>query len=75
MGLVMLAATQNAYPADGVDIEPLWIANPDMIMEGPPMVVDLNADGDAEIITAAYENLIAVDGSGAELWRFDTRGR
>ena len=75
MCLVMLAATQNAHPADGVDIEPLWIANPDMIMEGPPMVVDLNADGDTEIITAAYENMIAVDGNGEELWRFDTRGR
>ena len=75
MGLVMLAATQNAHPADGVDIEPLWIANPDMIMEGPPMVVDLDADGDTEIITAAYENIIVVDGGGEELWRFDTRGR
>lgn len=75
MGLVMLAATPNAHPADGVDIEPLWIANPDMIMEGPPMVVDLDADGDTEIITAAYENIIVVDGGGEELWRFDTRGR
>ncbi len=75
VGLVLLAAMQYAYPSDGTGIEPLWTANPDMIMEGPPMVVDLNADGDTEVITAAYEHMIAVDGSGEELWRFDTRGR
>ena len=46
-----------------------------MIMEGAPMVVDLDGDGDAEILTAAYENIIVVDGTGEELWRFDTRGR
>lgn len=46
-----------------------------MVMEGAPMTVDLNGDGDAEIITAAYENLIAFDGDGKELWRFDARGR
>jgi hypothetical protein len=46
-----------------------------MIMEGAPIVVDLNGDGDAEILTAAYENIIVVDGTGEELWRFDTRRR
>ena len=59
----------------GLEIESLWVANPDMIMEGAPMVVDLDGDGDAEILTAAYENIIVVDGTGEELWRFDTRGR
>ena len=58
-----------------LEIELLWVANPNMIMEGAPMVVDLDQDGDAEILTAAYENIIVVDGSGKELWRFDTRGR
>jgi outer membrane protein assembly factor BamB len=46
-----------------------------MVMEGAPMTADLDGDGDAEVLTAAYENLIAVDGTGKELWRFDTRGR
>ena len=64
-----------AQLAAGLEIEPLWVANPDMIMEGAPMVVDLDGDGDAEILTAAYENIIVVDGKGEELWRFDTRGR
>lgn len=55
--------------------DPLWIAETHMVMEGAPMAVDLDGDGDAEIVTAAYENLIAIDGTGKELWRFDTRGR
>lgn len=65
-----------AEPASAaLDIVPLWTANPDMVMEGAPMVVDLDGDGDDEILTAAYENIIVVDGTGEELWRFDTRGR
>ena len=62
-------------PAFALDLEQLWVANPDMIMEAAPMVVDLDGDGDAELLTAAYENLIVADGTGRELWRFDTRGR
>ena len=61
--------------APALDIQQLWVANPDMVMEGAPMVVDLDGDGDAEILTAAYEHIIVVDGLGTELWRFDTRGR
>ena len=53
----------------------LWTADAHMVMEGAPMTVDLDGDGDAEVVTAAYENLIAFDGTGKELWRFDTRGR
>jgi hypothetical protein len=49
-----------AQRSAGLDIEPLWVANPDMIMEGAPMVVDLDGDGDAEILTAAYENIMKV---------------
>lgn len=58
-----------------IDIQQMWQLNVDMIMEGAPMVVDLNGDGDDEILTAAYENIIVVDGNGKELWRFDSRGR
>jgi outer membrane protein assembly factor BamB len=58
-----------------VDIPVLWQANVDMVMEGSAMVIDLDGDGAAEILTAAYENIIVVDGTGKELWRFDTRGR
>ena len=69
-GVVLLA-----HPSAALDIEQLWVANLDMVMESAPTVVDLNGDGDAEILTAAYENIIVVDGNGKELWRFDTRGR
>ncbi len=61
--------------ADALEIEQLWVADPDMIMEGAPMVADLDGDGDDEILTAAYENMIVIDGTGKELWRFDSRGR
>jgi len=75
-GLVFaLSALLLALPSAALDIKALWVANPDMIMEGAPMVVDLDGDGDAEILTAAYEHIIVVDGTGEELWRFDTRGR
>jgi outer membrane protein assembly factor BamB len=51
------------------------VADPDMVMEGAAVVVDLDGDGADEVVTAAYEALIAIDGAGDELWRFDTRGR
>ena len=64
-----------AFPSAALDIEQVWSNHPDMIMEGAAMVVDLDGDGDDEILTAAYENMIVVDGTGEELWRFDTAGR
>lgn len=65
-----------ALPAKAtLNLEQLWVAETHMVMEGAPMTADLNGDGDAEVITAAYENLIVVDGTGKELWRFDARGR
>ncbi len=64
-----------SLPSAALEIEPLWVANADMVMEGAPMIVDLDGDGDGEILTAAYENIIVMDGTGEQLWRFDTRGR
>ena len=74
---VLLSASAVFVPLTSfaLDIEPLWVADPDMIMEGAPIVVDLDGDGSAEVITAAYEALIVVDGSGTERWRYDTAGR
>jgi outer membrane protein assembly factor BamB len=62
-------------PAKGMEIERLWTANAHMIMEAAPMAVDLDGDGDEEILTAAYQSIIAMDGTGEELWRFDTHAR
>ena len=61
-------------PSTALDMEHLWVANPDMVMEGAPVVVDLDGDGDDEIILAAREAVIAVDGDGQELWRTATGG-
>ena len=70
---VLCAAVTRA--AMGLAMEPLWVADPDMIMEGAAMVADLDGDGSAEVVTAAYESIIVVDGAGTERWRFDGRGR
>jgi outer membrane protein assembly factor BamB len=74
-GLAFLGVLCLARFSSAVEIESLWVANPDMIMEAAPMVADLDGDGDDEILTAAYESIIVLDGTGKELWRFDTRGR
>ncbi len=73
--VLALGAVLLSLPSVALDIEPLWVANVDMTMEGAPMVVDLDGDGDAEILMAARESIIVLDGTGEELWRFDTRGR
>ena len=74
--LTLLAGAALSAPAStALNIELLWVADADMIMETAPIVVDLDGDGDVEVLTAAYEHVIVVDGTGEELWRFDTRGR
>ena len=73
-GLVALIALL-VRPSVGLEMEQLWVANPDMVMEGAPVVVDLDGDGDDEVVVAAKEAVIAVDGAGRELWRVDTGGR
>lgn len=74
--LACLACIALSLPSShALEIEPLWVKGADMVMEGAASVVDLNGDGDAEILTAAYENMIVFDGNGEEFWRFDTRGR
>ena len=72
---LLLGILLAGVPSAAIEIDPVWSVHPDMIMEGAAMVVDLNGDGDGEILTAAYENIIVVDGDGEELWRFDTAGR
>ena len=64
-----------AQPTSALEVTPLWSMHADMVMEAAPMTIDLDGDGDDEVLTAAYENIIVVDGNGEELWRFDTRGR
>ena len=75
LGLVVIAAVLGTGPAYALNIEPLWSVNADMVMEGAAMTVDLDGDGDDEALTAAYENIIVVDGTGKELWRYDAPGR
>lgn len=63
LGLMLFAPHAHAV----LDIAPLWSADIDMVMEGAPIAVDVDGDGHDDIVTAAYEALIALDGSGEEL--------
>ena len=58
-----------------LEIKQLWVAECDMVMQGAAMAADLDGDGNAEVLTAAYQAIIAVDGTGKELWRFPTQWR
>ncbi len=62
-------------PTNAPIVEPLWVTDCNMVMQGAPIAVDLNGDGNTEFLTAAYLAVIAVDGNGTELWRFPTKGR
>ncbi len=73
--IFFIASATLSSASETLDINQLWEVNVDMVMEGAAMVADLDGDGDDEILTAAYEHIIVVDGTGEELWRFDTRGR
>jgi outer membrane protein assembly factor BamB len=52
-----------------------WITDCNMVMQGSAVAADLNGDGNAGFLTAAYQSLIALDGAGNELWRFSTNRR
>ena len=56
-------------------IEKLWATDCNMVMQGSAVAADIDGDGNAEFLTAAYQAVIAVDGSGEELWRFPTKHR
>jgi outer membrane protein assembly factor BamB len=52
-----------------------WITDCNMVMQGSAVAADLNGDGNAGFLTAAYQSLIALNGAGKELWRFSTNRR
>ncbi len=66
---------KTARPSHAAAIEQLWVADCNMVMQGAPIAADLDGDGNAEFLTAAYQAIIAVDGTGTELWRFTTKWR
>ncbi len=59
----------------GLPIKQRWTANCDMVMQGAAVAADIDGDGNAEFLTAAYQAIIALDADGAELWRFTTPQR
>ncbi len=61
--------------AQEADFRVLWITNLNTFLESAPTLADLNGDGLDEILAAGREELVALDGSGKELWRWRTPGR
>ena len=68
----LLPASAVAQPPE---IRLLWTANLNTFLESAPTLADLNGDGLDEILAAGREELIALDGTGKELWRWRTKGR
>jgi outer membrane protein assembly factor BamB len=61
--------------AGSPEINPLWTVNLYTFLENGLTLGDVNGDGLDEIITAGREELVALDGSGKELWRWVAPGR
>ncbi|HRU24191.1 MAG TPA: PQQ-binding-like beta-propeller repeat protein [Candidatus Latescibacteria bacterium] len=72
----MSTGTSNSNTREGrMDIRQAWVAECDMVMQGAAVAADINGDGYAEFITAAYQAVIAVDRTGKEMWRVPTNQR
>ncbi len=61
--------------ADAPKISLAWTTSVHSMIETAPTVADLLGTGTSEVIAAAHEELVAVDGSGKEMWRFRTKAR
>jgi len=76
----VLAALVSATPlgvqeAARLDMPLLWTVQTATFLESAPTLADINGDGFDEVLLAAREEIIALDGAGRELWRWRTRGR
>ena len=74
LALGLLSAAAGAAAAD-LDLPLLWTAELHTLLESAATVADINGDGRAEILAAGREELFALNGAGAELWRWRTPAR
>ena len=69
------ATAQPEEPFQPLALPLTWTINTNTFLESAPTLADLNGDGTPEIIVAGREELIALDGTGKELWRWKGKGR
>ena len=58
-----------------LDLPLAWTVSTNTFLESAATLADLNGDGAQEIVVAGREELIALDSTGKELWRWKAKGR
>jgi len=61
--------------AKDLDLRLLWTVDLKTFTESGPTVADVDGDGRSEVVVAGREEIIALNGSGQELWRWRTKKR
>ena len=76
-GVVVFSAVISGASAQAkdLDLRLLWTTDLKTFIESGPTVADIDGDGRKEVIVAGREEIIALDGKGAELWRWRTKQR
>ena len=69
--IILSAAISSASPI----LDTLWATDVHMFLESGPTVADLDSDGTAEIIVAARESVIILNGDGTERTRWTSAAR
>jgi outer membrane protein assembly factor BamB len=69
-----LLVTTSAWAA-GLEFPQLWQRDLQTFLESAPTVADIRGQGHDDIVIAGREELIALDASGAQLWRWRTKSR
>lgn len=72
--MVVVFGSAAAHAA-GLELPLLWTANLETYTESGATVADIDGDALEEIVVAGREEVIALDGTGKELWRWHTKGR
>ena len=72
--LATLLAADPAWSA-GLKLPQLWQRDLQTFLESAPTVADIRGQGRNDIVIAGREELIALDATGTQLWRWRTKGR
>ncbi|MBM3493648.1 MAG: DUF4091 domain-containing protein [Armatimonadetes bacterium] len=71
----LIVGGQPETPGQGLDMPLVWTAETRTFLESAPTLADLDGDGFDEVLLAAREEMIVLDGLGRERWRWRTKGR
>jgi outer membrane protein assembly factor BamB len=67
--------TPPSVRAEELALPLLWSVDLKTFLESAPVIADIDGDGMGEVLVAGREEMIALDGSGKELWRWRAPGR